>query len=204
MISMKMVQFSRPLTPLSIYVQFSSTPLTVDVQFQTKRCSPNDNQSVKRKYNPRMTIRSFLQVGFRFQYQFINLAWRSIDFFPFSWSHSRPQRNFEKFKIYFLPSSYSEKMHWGQGWSEASLSTFSWLYILVCATVQKYREMFSQKKFFRAHFAINMFHCITWKRKQTMEQQPPSECEWTKSNKKTTATKKSHHIQIEHEFYCSI
>ena len=31
-------------------------------------------------------IRSFLQVGFRFQYQLINLAWLSIDFFSFSWS----------------------------------------------------------------------------------------------------------------------
>ena len=31
-------------------------------------------------------IRSFLQVGFRFQYQLINLVWLSFDFFSFSWS----------------------------------------------------------------------------------------------------------------------
>ena len=52
--------------------------------------SPNDNQSIKRKHNnPRMTtyvIRSFLQVGFRFQYQFITLVWLSSDFISFSWS----------------------------------------------------------------------------------------------------------------------
>ena len=41
-------------------------------------------------------------------------------------------------KTSFSPSSYSEKMCWGQGWAEASLSPFLWLYILVCAVVQKY------------------------------------------------------------------
>ena len=35
MTSMKIVQFSRPSTLLSIYVQNYSTPLTLDVQFQT-------------------------------------------------------------------------------------------------------------------------------------------------------------------------
>ena len=42
---------------LSIYVQYSSTPLTLDIQFQANPPpSPNDNQSIKRKHNPRMTI----------------------------------------------------------------------------------------------------------------------------------------------------
>ena len=35
MTSMKIVQFSRPPTPLSIYVQTYFIPLTLDVQFQT-------------------------------------------------------------------------------------------------------------------------------------------------------------------------
>ena len=30
-----------------------------------------------------------------------------------------------------------------QDWAKASPSTFSWLYIVVCAVVKKYREMFS-------------------------------------------------------------
>ena len=34
MVSMKLIQFSRPLTPLSIYIQNSPTLLTLDVQFQ--------------------------------------------------------------------------------------------------------------------------------------------------------------------------
>ena len=33
-----------------------------------------------------MLIRPFLQVGFRFQYQLINLVWLSSDFFSPSWS----------------------------------------------------------------------------------------------------------------------
>ena len=53
--SMEIVQFSDPLTPLSIYVQNFSTLLTLDVQFQTKTFFAVDNQSIKRKYNPNMT-----------------------------------------------------------------------------------------------------------------------------------------------------
>ena len=52
MTPMKNVQFSTPPVPapLSSYVQNSSTPLTLDVQFQTKSPpSPYDNQSIKRK-----------------------------------------------------------------------------------------------------------------------------------------------------------
>ena len=58
--SMKIVQFSRPPTPLSSYVHNSSTPLTLDVQFQTNPCPPlNDSQSITRKHNPRLAIISY-------------------------------------------------------------------------------------------------------------------------------------------------
>ena len=66
-------------------------------------------------------IRSFLQVGFRFQYQLINLVWLSIDFFSFSWSQPRPKINFKKLK-----ASFSSSSRWG----------------LVCAVVEKYHEMY--------------------------------------------------------------
>ena len=66
--------------------------LDLEHPISNKPPSPNNNQSIKRKHNPRMTItknirellhviRSFLQVGFRFQYQLINLVLLSIDFF---------------------------------------------------------------------------------------------------------------------------
>ena len=40
------------------------------------------------------------------------------------------------FQFSFLPPTQNDE-------AEASLSTLSWLYILVCAIVQKYHEMFS-------------------------------------------------------------
>ena len=59
MTSMKIVQFSRPPTSLSSYFPNSSASLSSDVQFQANlppTPSLNDNQSIKRKHNPRMTI----------------------------------------------------------------------------------------------------------------------------------------------------
>ena len=44
-------------------------------------------------------------------------------------------------KTSFSPSSYNEKMCWGQDWAEASLSAFLWLYVLVCTVVKKYHKM---------------------------------------------------------------
>ena len=175
MTSMKIVQFSSRSPPLSSHLQNSSTPLVLDVQLQTKPPpSPNDNQSIKRKYNPRI-IRSFLQVGFCFQYQLINLVWLSVDFFSFSWSQSHPHSNFKKLKILFSPSSYNEKTHWSQSWAEVS-STFSWLYILVCSC--PITECFIKKSFFSAHFAINLFYLLNLKIALTLN----IACEWTRSN----------------------
>ena len=134
-------------------------------------------------------IRSFVQVGFRFQYQLINLVWLSIVFFSFSWSKSRPQSNFRKLKNSFSSSCYSVKMRWGQSWAETSLSTFLWHYILVCAVVQKYHEMFFLKKFFLVLILQSTCSIFTTsKRKQTMEHQPHRVYEWTKSNKKSYVT----------------
>ena len=48
-------------------------------------------------------------------------------------------------------------MRWGQNLPEASLSKFSWLYILVWSVFQKHHEMPSVKKMFSVSFAINLF-----------------------------------------------
>ena len=55
MTSMKIVQFSRTPTPVSIYVQNSSTPLSLDVQFQTNLPLQMITNRLKEN-NPRMTI----------------------------------------------------------------------------------------------------------------------------------------------------
>ena len=84
-------------TPLSFYVQNSSTPLILDVQNQMNPPPlphlPPSLQMITNQFIENIiqrwlsyVIRSFLQVGFRFQYQLINLVWLSFDFFSFSWS----------------------------------------------------------------------------------------------------------------------
>ena len=142
---MKTVQFRRTPTPLSSYVQETSTPLTLDFQFQT---NPPPLQMIINQLKENIiqrwllyVIRSFLKVGFCFQYQLSNLVWLFIDFFPFTWRKPCSQNYFKKLKTSFLSSSYSEKMCWSRGWAEASLSSFWRLSTLLCAA-QKYHKLF--------------------------------------------------------------
>ena len=126
----KLSIFQDPRLPLSSYILNSSNPLTLDIQFQTKSpLSPNDNHSGNIILGWLLyVIRYFLQVGFRFQYQLISFVWLSIDFFSLSSGQSRPQSNFKELKTSFSLSSYTGKMHCGRRWTEASLSTFPWLF----------------------------------------------------------------------------
>ena len=107
-----------------------------------------------------------------FVFSINSLILSGFSFFSFSWSRPRPQSSFKEFKTSFSSSSYSENVRGGQAWAESSLSTFSWLYILVCVVVQKNPEMFFLKKCFLLILLSTCFICITWRRKQTMEQQP--------------------------------
>ena len=59
--------FKTPAT-LSTCAQNSSTPFTLNVQFQTN--SSHDNQSIKRKHNPRMTIICYQQSSLTLKYGF--------------------------------------------------------------------------------------------------------------------------------------
>ena len=56
MTSMKIVHFSRPPTPLVHQRPKFFHPLDLGRPISTEPLSPNDNQSIKRKHNPRMTI----------------------------------------------------------------------------------------------------------------------------------------------------
>ena len=74
---------------------------------------PNDNQSIKKKHNPRKTILCYqvLLSGRAFVFSINSLI---LSAFPFTSSHL----------------------------AEASLSAFLWLYTLECAVVQKYHKIF--------------------------------------------------------------
>ena len=129
MTSMEIVQFLRPPSPLPINVQNSSIPLTLDVQFQRKPPS-NDNQLIKRKHNLRMTIICYQdlpwgRISFSVSTHYINLAWLSLFSFHLA---------------------------------VASLSTFLWLYTFVCAAVQNIKKclLFIIIHIFRTHFAIKL------------------------------------------------
>ena len=131
---------------------------------------PNNNQSVKKSIIQRWllyVIRSFLQVGFRFQHQLINLVWLSFDFFSFSWSLA----------IWFCVALYS----WVWSYSKI-LRNFFYLYLFA---------------FLVLILQSTCFICTTWKRKQTMEQQPNRVCEQAKSKQNVT----SRQIQIDHVIY---
>ena len=87
--SMKIFHFSRPPTPFVHLRPKFFHP------FDLERPISNDSplQMITNQLKEKIiqgwllyVIRSFLQVGFRFQYQPINLVWLSFDFFSFSWS----------------------------------------------------------------------------------------------------------------------
>ena len=99
-------------------------------------------------------IRSFLQVGFHFQYQLINLVWLSFDFLSFNWS----------FIICFFVALYS--------------------CVSNCLKISRnvfYLQLFT---FSVLILQSACFISTTWKGKQTMKQQPHRTCERTKSNQK--------------------
>ena len=111
----KLANFQEPPLPLSIYVQNSSTPLTLEVQFQTKPPLQLINNQLKENIIQvwlLYVIRFFLQVGFHaFIFSINSLI---LSGFPLT-----------SFRL-----------------AAASLSAFSWLYtLLACAVVQKFHEM---------------------------------------------------------------
>ena len=91
MTSMKIVQFSRPhhhlLCPSTSKILPPPWPWTSN--FKQSRLSPSDNQSIWKTIIQGWllyVIRSFLQVGFRFKYQLINVVWLFFDFISSEWS----------------------------------------------------------------------------------------------------------------------
>ena len=130
MTSMKIVQFSRP--PTSLVHQrpkfFHPLDLGRSISNEPPSCS-NDNQSIKRKRNPRMTI------------MLPDPSFRSA--FVFS------------INSLILPGFPLTSLHL----TEASLSAFLWLYTVVCALAQKILlNVVYNYSHFSTHFAISLFY----------------------------------------------
>ena len=80
---------SYPPCPSTSKILPSPWPWTSNIQFQTNSPLQMITNQLKESIIWRWllyVIRSFLQVGFRCQYQLINCVWLSFDFFSFSWS----------------------------------------------------------------------------------------------------------------------
>ena len=68
---------------------------------------------------------------------------------------------------------------------------------LFLAFFLQWKDVLGMHFFLKLILQSSCFVCITWKHKQTMEQELHRACKWTKSNNNN---KKLHHIQIEHMF----
>ena len=93
MTTMKILQFSRASTPLVHLCAKFFHPL--DLARPISNEPPTPLQMITNQLNENIiqgwllyVIKPYVQVGFRFQYELINLVWLSFDFFSFSWSLS--------------------------------------------------------------------------------------------------------------------
>ena len=152
----KLSNFQDPPLPLSIYVQNSSNPLTLDVQFQTNTPSLDDNHQLKEN-----KILGWLLYAIRSAFVF-SINSLILSGFPLTCFHSAE----------VLLSAFS--------W----LYTPSWLYAvdqkhheMSFITIHFFSTYFSINMF---------FYWTTWKRKQTMEEQMHRVCERTNKIKPET------------------
>ena len=112
MTSMENIQFSRRPNPLVHLVQKSSNPLILDVQFQMKSPSPNGNQSIQIKHNPRIALICYQVlpsafvfsinslISSSFHLTFLHLAEASLS--AFSWPYTLVGEAVQKYhEIYF-------------------------------------------------------------------------------------------------------
>ena len=146
MTSMKITQCSRPPPHTPCLATSKILPPSWSWMSNFEQTLPNDNQSIKRKHNPRMTIvccqvRSFLQVGFCFQYQLTDLVWLSIN----------------SFCIYL--KQISSKLNWTR-----TMYFFVALYSCVWSCPKISRNAFFKEVFFSTHFAFNLFYFHNFKR----------------------------------------
>ena len=144
MTSMKITQCSRPpLHPPCLPTSKILPPLDLGRPISNKPFQMITNQLKVNIIQGWLlyVIRSFLQVGFRFQYQLIDLFWLSIDFFC----------------IYL--KQISSKLNWTR-----TMHFFVALYSCVWSCPKISRNAFFKEVFFSTHFAFNLFYFHNFKR----------------------------------------
>ena len=143
--------------PLSIYVQNSSTPLTLYVEFQTNSPLPslNDNQSIKRKHDPRMTIICYQQSNQRINH---HLQWLLLTLSTDTLSNGALARIFAMVIIDItLSSSFSSHVISSISSTRVGRVTgISWLGSLCFVTHPNPRCVWPLK-----HLTINNLHSVT-------------------------------------------
>ena len=155
-------------------------PLDLGCPISNESSTPNDNQSIKIKHNPRMNITYYISG---------KIYYISAPSFSSAFVFS--------INSLILPRFLLTSFHL----AEASLSAFSWLYTLVCAVAQKYYEMpfIYNYSHFQYSFCnqpvlfaqLENVHKL-WNRNRTEHMNERNQ------NKSKT---KSRHIQINHVFY---
>ena len=136
-----------------------------------------DRKNKQTKKELLCVIRSFLQVGFPFHCQLINLAWLPFYFYSFSWSLT----------TCFFVALYS----WVCSCPKISGNVFYlWLYTFLVFIFQSTCFI----------YFILFYFILSWKRKQTMEHNRIVHVNERNQNKNKT---KLRHIQIDHALYCS-
>ena len=156
MTAMKIVQFSRPSTPL-VHLHpkfFHPLDLQSPILNETPPLQMINNQLQKNIIQGWLlyVTNSFLQFGFRIQYQRINLAWLSFDFFSFTCSLT--------IWLYTLVCAVEQKI--------LQNIFHLWLFSFLVLILQS-----------------ACFICATWKHKQTIERQQHRACEWNQNKSKT-------------------
>ena len=175
--SIKIVQFSRPPTLLSIMSKILH-PLELGNPISNEPSPPspypNDNQSTKRKHNLRMTVICY-QVRpsgwLSFSVSIINLVWLFFDFFSFRWSLT----------IFFFVALYSCACSCPKISQNFFVCNYSHFWYSFCNQPVLFARLENVSK--------------PWNNSRTVQ---------VKERNQNKSKTKSRHIQIDEGFYCSI
>ena len=176
--SIKIVQFSRPPTLLSIMSKILhplelGNPISDEPSPPPPRIQMITNQLKENILQGWLwyVIRSVLQVGFRFLYELINLVWLFFDFFSFRWSLT----------TFFFVALYSCACSCPKISQNFFVCNYSHFWYSFCNQPVLFARLENVSK--------------PWNNSRTVQ---------VKERNQNKSKTKSRHIQIDEGFYCSI